>query len=199
MRRMPIPARHMPFLPRGCPRGMYAGLARLSPGCPPGGGRLHTCYSPVRRSPAGSPKAPPAAPRLACVKPAASVHPEPGSNSPLYVIFPIKIISILNCLSRPPRLVARAGSLEIDGDLDILPKSPCILLSGCLSDRRLVARHSGPVALCHCPLCCASGSPRLRLQNYIKTTPYANFLSKKFNKIFISCGKALAIKLLNKC
>ena len=27
---------------------------------------------------------PPAAPRLACVKPAASVHPEPGSNSSLY-------------------------------------------------------------------------------------------------------------------
>ena len=25
----------------------------------------------------------PAAPRLACVKPVASVHPEPGSNSPL--------------------------------------------------------------------------------------------------------------------
>ena len=28
---------------------------------------------------------PPAAPRLACVKPAASVHPEPGSNSSLYI------------------------------------------------------------------------------------------------------------------
>ena len=28
-----------------------------------------------------------AAPRLACVKPVASVHPEPGSNSPLLVIF----------------------------------------------------------------------------------------------------------------
>ena len=27
-----------------------------------------------------------AAPRLACVKPAASVHPEPGSNSSLYII-----------------------------------------------------------------------------------------------------------------
>ena len=26
-----------------------------------------------------------AAPRLACVKPAASVHPEPGSNSSLYI------------------------------------------------------------------------------------------------------------------
>ena len=29
----------------------------------------------------------PDAPRLACVKPAASVHPEPGSNSPLLYIF----------------------------------------------------------------------------------------------------------------
>ena len=28
-----------------------------------------------------------AAPRLACVKPAASVHPEPGSNSPLYNLY----------------------------------------------------------------------------------------------------------------
>ena len=27
-----------------------------------------------------------AAPRLACVKPAASVHPEPGSNSPLFML-----------------------------------------------------------------------------------------------------------------
>ena len=51
------------------------------------GGRLHTCYSPVRQSPAGSASAPPAALRLACVKPAASVHPEPGSNSPLFISF----------------------------------------------------------------------------------------------------------------
>ena len=29
----------------------------------------------------------PAAPRLACVMPAASVHPEPGSNSSLYIFF----------------------------------------------------------------------------------------------------------------
>ena len=57
-------------------------LIRLSAGYPPGVGRLHTRYAPVRRSPAGI--ATPAAPRLACVRPAASVHPEPGSNSPLY-------------------------------------------------------------------------------------------------------------------
>ncbi|MCK2221447.1 hypothetical protein MF672_047730 [Actinomadura sp. ATCC 31491] len=41
-------------------------------------GRLLTCYSPVRRS--STPKGLSA--RLACVKHAASVRPEPGSNSP---------------------------------------------------------------------------------------------------------------------
>src|SRR5689334_20305856 len=41
-------------------------------------GRLPTCYSPVRRS--CTPKGLTA--RLACVKHAASVRPEPGSNSP---------------------------------------------------------------------------------------------------------------------
>ena len=34
----------------------------------------------------------PAAPRLACVKPAASVHPEPGSNSSLYILL-IKLLA----------------------------------------------------------------------------------------------------------
>ena len=44
-------------------------------------GRLHTRYAPVRRS--LNPKT--YTPRLACVKPAASVHPEPGSNSSSYI------------------------------------------------------------------------------------------------------------------
>ena len=96
------------FLPRGCPQGMYAVSAPLSEGCTPGGGRLHTCYSPVRRSPAGRASAPPAAPRLACVKPAASVHPEPGSNSPLFYVSVLRRISRivrpgLPVLSRPPQ------------------------------------------------------------------------------------------------
>ena len=46
-------------------------------------GRLHTCYAPVRRSPSNQASLINAAPRLACVKPIASVHPEPGSNSSL--------------------------------------------------------------------------------------------------------------------
>ena len=45
---------------------------------------MDTRYSPVRRSPAAIASYRPAAPRLACVRPVASVHPEPGSNSPLY-------------------------------------------------------------------------------------------------------------------
>ena len=44
-------------------------------------GRLDTCYAPVRRSPSIKASFDNAAPRLACVKPVASVHPEPGSNS----------------------------------------------------------------------------------------------------------------------
>ena len=47
---------------------------------------LLTRYAPLRRSPASGIATKPAAPRLACVRPAASVHPEPGSNSSLYIL-----------------------------------------------------------------------------------------------------------------
>ena len=61
----------------------YAVLVRISPEYPAVKGRLHTRYSPVRHSSAGI--ATPVTVRLACVRPAASVHPEPGSNSSSYV------------------------------------------------------------------------------------------------------------------
>ena len=41
----------------------------------------------------------PAAPLLACVKPAASVHPEPGSNSSLYKFFIILSLILLTVQS----------------------------------------------------------------------------------------------------
>ncbi len=68
-------------------------LIQVSLGYPPIKGRLHTRYSPVRRSSASI--ATPATPRLACVKPAASVHPEPGSNSSLFIFFTIYNIQLL--------------------------------------------------------------------------------------------------------
>ncbi len=43
----------------GMPPGDVRGISPLSEGCTPGGGRLHTCYSPVRRSPAGRASASP--------------------------------------------------------------------------------------------------------------------------------------------
>ena len=64
--------------------GKHRVLIRLSPGYALLRGRLDTRYSPVRRSPAICASTNPDAPRLACVKPVASVHPEPGSNSSLY-------------------------------------------------------------------------------------------------------------------
>ena len=62
----------------------YAVLAAISSCCPPVQGRLPTRYSPVRHS--VSPDSIRKLPRnrfvrLACVRHAASVHPEPGSNS----------------------------------------------------------------------------------------------------------------------
>ena len=36
-----------------------------------------------------------AAVRLACIKPAASVHPEPGSNSPLYIILSFVLANLV--------------------------------------------------------------------------------------------------------
>ena len=89
MRRMPIHRRNLFLLsPGDVSLRSYAVLDRISPAYPPAMGRLHTCYSPVRRSPAAEASFSPAAPRLACVKPVASVHPEPGSNSSLlYLVF----------------------------------------------------------------------------------------------------------------
>ena len=87
IRRMPIRARISPFTGPPCRRPAYGVLDHISMDYPPAAGRSHTRYSPVRRSPASEASFTPAAPRLACVKPVASVHPEPGSNSPLFILF----------------------------------------------------------------------------------------------------------------
>ena len=58
----------------------YAVLAQVSPGYPPPKGRLPTCYSPVRHFTHGLLHF---LVRLACVKRAANVDSEPGSNSRL--------------------------------------------------------------------------------------------------------------------
>ena len=82
--RGPIPSRqkHKPlaFHHQSCNQQSYPVLDPVSQAYPKAEGRSPTCYSPVRRS-STHPKAGISA-RLACVKHAASVRPEPGSNSP---------------------------------------------------------------------------------------------------------------------
>ena len=58
----------------------HAVLAILSDCYPPPKARLSTCYAPVRRFTQGRN---PFLARLACVRPAANVRSEPGSNSPI--------------------------------------------------------------------------------------------------------------------
>ena len=83
----------------------HGGLVAVSAGYPPGTGMLLTRYAPLRRSPPTGIATRRDAPRLACVKPAASVHPEPGSNSSLYISISlclsggINFIALLACTS----------------------------------------------------------------------------------------------------
>ena len=67
---------------------------------------------------------PPDAPRLACVKPAASVHPEPGSNSPLFYIFSDLLLIVLSV--RPP---VCPKETYMTGDLTLRVISPCLTVS----------------------------------------------------------------------
>jgi hypothetical protein len=63
-------------------RQAHAELPPVSEGYPPPMGRLPTCSSPVRHV---IPRKAPV--RLACIRHAASVDPEPGSNSPPIAIY----------------------------------------------------------------------------------------------------------------
>ena len=82
MPRMPIRNRQgfqPPAMRPGTLRGISGGFPPLSPCCGQVAYALRTRAPVVSRV-----SLLPVTPRLACVKPAASVHPEPGSNSSLY-------------------------------------------------------------------------------------------------------------------
>lgn len=77
-----------PPIAPGCPSFTPQRLCGISPsflGLSPSTGQIPTCYSPVRHSPPICIATDYAAVRLACVKHAASVQSEPGSNSPLKI------------------------------------------------------------------------------------------------------------------
>ena len=77
-----------------------------------------------------------AAPRLACVKPVASVHPEPGSNSPLFILFFIFSLSFRQPDQQPRIVPASALFFSLDGGL---PPSSFVL-----SLYRIISMFSAP-------------------------------------------------------
>ena len=81
MGRMPVPHRIAAFDTRGCPRMSAWGITRRFHRLSPSAGLV--AYALRTRAPLSSPRRGPPV-RLACIRPAASVHPEPGSNSSLY-------------------------------------------------------------------------------------------------------------------
>src|SRR5665647_1095504 len=88
----------------------YPVLAPISRGYPRVGGRLLTCYSPVRHcSPGASTEI---TVRLACVKHAASVRPEPGSNSPLDVFWYPALAHGLTDNTKWPRRTVNLASIK---------------------------------------------------------------------------------------
>ncbi len=117
MRRMPSRCRIAPLDQPGCPgrslRGIRRRFRRLSP-C-----TGQVAYVLLTRAPvAGGDKQAclPDAPRLACVKPVASVHPEPGSNSPLLFILSFSFFKNFakTNLGRLPESDALAGVNVLD-------------------------------------------------------------------------------------
>ena len=84
MPRMPIPRRRS-FPPTAMRPSVTCGISTGFPVLSPCGGQV--AYALLTSAPVAAGVLPHRdAPRLACVKPAASVHPEPGSNSPLFFI-----------------------------------------------------------------------------------------------------------------
>ena len=180
---MPILVRPKPFLTPGCPGAIYAGLALLSQGCTPDGGRLHTCYSPVRHSPAGGASSSPAAVRLACVKPAASVHPEPGSNSPLLVIYYLYISSLF---VRPAFRSRNLRKVRLGFPCSFFPclnsrESLIAQCFRCLScgNKSLFSFSFATVFTSWLSFLCRIVS-RLRMQNYNIFQPCASIFEKNF-------------------
>ena len=108
--------------------GKHRVLIRISTGYALLRGRLDTRYSPVRRSPSTIASNRHAAPRLACVKPVASVHPEPGSNSSLYNFYVCDRKIIANLSIDVFSVLRTTIQYQIKSTYSILSEAACAAL-----------------------------------------------------------------------
>ena len=120
-----------PVLISACSKaGYYAVLASLSRRYPPLEGRSPTCYSPVCHSTCGRSRF---RVRLACVRHAASVDSEPGSNSH------VKFAVLQRIHLRPPSRLRAPARLRRDGLRPTASTRESFWLSCCVvSDCRII-------------------------------------------------------------
>ncbi len=147
MHRGSIHQRHpkAPFKSKPCGFDCYTVLAPVSKCYPLLMGRLPTCYSPVRHSSfsGGASSGGKRSVRLACIRHAASVRPEPGSNSHKVRTI-LRLLSSI-CLLAYCLLVKNVCCLELNQDaLHIWFVLLCSVFKGllhrkCLSDLFLAA------------------------------------------------------------
>ena len=117
MHRGSIHQRHpkAPFKSKPCGFDCYTVLAPVSKCYPLLMGRLPTCYSPVRHSSfSGGASSGGKSVRLACIRHAASVRPEPGSNSHKVRTI-LRLLSSI-CLLAYCLLVKNVCCLELNQD-----------------------------------------------------------------------------------
>ncbi len=118
MHRGSIHQRHpkAPFKSKPCGFDCYTVLAPVSKCYPLLMGRLPTCYSPVRHSSfsGGASSGGKRSVRLACIRHAASVRPEPGSNSHKVRTI-LRLLSSI-CLLAYCLLVKNVYCLELNQD-----------------------------------------------------------------------------------
>ena len=155
---MPVPPRLSALAPLGCPSWAARRLTRrFHRLCARGG---WVAYALRTRPPLSTPrKGSPA--RLACIRPAASVHPEPGSNSSLYYCFAFSfslfsqgsshrsrflLWSLSQCgprLAADPTVSCAGLKLSMNFASDCLPFSQTpLVFSGCKSTTFFLTRNN---------------------------------------------------------
>ena len=120
----------------------------------------------------------PAAPRLACVKPVASVHPEPGSNSPLLLYFYLSF-SLLSA----DRRTDRRPFITLDGGL---PPSSFVLYLIALFQCTLFRFSRLVFSSCECKVKSKFRTVQIFLQVFFKIS-----FGASLSKLDRHCGTAV--------